>query len=88
MRAYLALIAAFVNERISADEFEPIYLVLFKNDPGGRPEPIYQVLDTLFGDVDSYDPNPTPDEPSWIGENELRRRARVALHRLREIVDE
>ncbi len=87
MRAYLALIAAFVNCQLAASEFEPIYLALFKYDPGGRPEPVYDVLDALFGDVDAYTPVVDPDEPSWIDEPELRRRATVALRRLEELVN-
>ncbi len=81
MHAYLALIAAFVDERLSANEFEAVFLALFKNDPGGRPEPIYVVLDTLFGDVDAYDEH--PHQPSWIDGDELRHRAGLALARLR-----
>lgn len=84
IRAYLVLIAAFVTGRLAASEFEPIYLALFKCDPGGRPEPIYDVLDALFGDVDAYSPFPNPEETRWIDESELRARAAKALERLEE----
>ncbi len=87
MRAYLALIAAFVNAQLTADQFQSIYLTLFKYDPGGRPEAIYDVLDALFGDVDAYTAVEDADEPSWIDEAELRARARIALAKLEELVD-
>ncbi len=55
MRTYVALIEAYVTGCINSEQFEPIYLALFKNDPGGRPDSVFQVLDALFVDVDSYD---------------------------------
>ena len=87
MRAYLALITAFVNGQLTADQFESIYVALFKCDPGGRPEAIFDVLDALFGDVDAYTPVDDPYELLWIGGAELRPRSRVALPKLEELVD-
>lgn len=87
MRAYVALIEAFVSGCISAGQFEPIYLALFKTDPGGRPDPIFRVLDALFGDVDSYDPSASTTDFGWINESELRVRAAESLKRLRELND-
>lgn len=88
MRAYFVVIAAFVDGRLTVDEFKSIFIALFKHDPGGRPEATYQILDTLFGDADAYDPNAGPDEPAWLDESELRIRAAESLARLREIADE
>jgi len=87
MRAYVALIEAFVAGSINAEQFEPIYLALFKTDPGGRPESVFQVLDVLFGDVDSYDSNATTTDFGWIDEAELRARAAESLELLRELTD-
>ncbi len=87
MRAYVTLIEAFVTGCINAEQFEPIYLALFKTDPGGRADPVFQVLDTLFGDVDSYDSNASTTDHGWIDESELQARAAKALERLRELTD-
>ena len=87
MRAYVTLIEAFVTGCIGAEQFEPIYLALFKTDPGGRPEPVFQVLDALFGDVDAYDSNAGTTDFGWIDESELKARAANSLGRLRELTD-
>ena len=88
MRAYVVLIGAFVTGHISAEQFEPIYLALFKTDPGGRPEPVFQVLDALFSDVDTYDSNAGTTDFGWIDEAELHARAATALERLLELIGE
>ena len=86
MRAYLVLIGAFVDGSLTADQFMPIYLELFKNDPGDHSETEYQLLDTLFGDVDAC--NPVVDDPDaepdsdWIGAAQLQQRAAATLERL------
>lgn len=49
---------------------------------------MYEVLDALFGDVDAYTSVLDPDESSWIGEPELRRRATIALRRLEKLANE
>lgn len=47
---------AFVEQRITAVEFETVYLALFKDDPTQRDPRIYRVLAALFHDVDDYFP--------------------------------
>lgn len=51
MRAYIALIAAFVSGRLSAAEFEPIYLALRPNSypegpSGSRTSVAFLLLET------------------------------------------
>jgi hypothetical protein len=61
---YRGLISDFVDQRISADEFETAYLSLFKTDTTQVRSTEFEVLDGLFADVDDY-----------VGDPELRSRA-------------
>ena len=80
---YLNLIEGFVDGRVGVSEFETRYLALFKSDATFWPEPTYQVLNTLFLDVDAYYPDPAIRGPDDVDEEELRRRAAAALAELR-----
>lgn len=51
---YAVLLRSFVDGRLSADEFETVFLPLYKNDGTAWPGPEFRILDTLFGDVDEY----------------------------------
>ena len=55
--AYQAAAIAFAEERLSAQEFEAIWLSLFKNDPETRPPSVFQVLEQIFLAVDDYVPD-------------------------------
>jgi hypothetical protein len=51
---YKVLIDAFLDRSISVEDFQYQYLDLFKNDQSEPDEPVYLLLDALFGDIDSY----------------------------------
>ncbi|MDH6245492.1 colicin immunity domain-containing protein [Mycobacterium sp. OTB74] len=61
---YWSLIADFIAERISADDFETAYLKLFKDDADLVAGREFTLLEGLFFDVDDY-----------VGDPELRSRA-------------
>lgn len=81
---YVSLLVAFLEHRLTPAEFEILYLFLFKNDPGGRDPEVYRVLNDLFGEVDAFcdDPGLRAKTSDGIGEEELRRAARIARERL------
>lgn len=80
---YDVLLRLFVDGRITGDEFEALFLPLYLNNPGNWPDGVFELLDSLFFDVDDY----TGDSElrSWVGgidEGELRRRTAECLSAL------
>ena len=69
---YLDLMRAFLDETISTKDFETRYLAKMKSDPHFYKEPVFGLLDEVFGAVDAYTDLPGPREKDWIDENELR----------------
>lgn len=83
---YLALIDWFVDGAISVEEFQARYLELFKTETRLLTEGLFELLDGLFGDVDSFtkDPELLAARPDfYLDEPKLRERARVAADILR-----
>jgi len=77
---YVIMVRAFVEGRLTATEFENLYLVVFKRDPIQRPGEVFRILDRLFADVDSYHPDARiREQTEGIDEDELRARAAEAL---------
>lgn len=70
---------------MSADEFESLYLFMFKNDQAAYQEEVYQVLDDLFADVDAYCSDPSLRQPNDLDEHQLLQEARKALHALEQL---
>src|SRR5438445_12209891 len=70
----------FVNEHITAAEFERRHLRLVKDDPTIHGEPAFGIIDSLFYYVDEYfdDPDFTDEQRKQAADN-LRDRAREAL---------
>jgi hypothetical protein len=80
---YAIVIRAFTEGRISAREFEALYLTLFKHDDRLEPGKEFDVLDALFGDVDAFsDDEDVRVAVGGIDEDQLRQRASTALARL------
>jgi hypothetical protein len=84
MRDYYAMIRAFVDGGLPVEEFERRYLAAFKAEPGGMDPAAFAILDRLFGAVDAYWSEVTPEQetPFLISEDRLREYARVALEQL------
>lgn len=84
---YVQLIERFLNGEVLVDEFQKAYLDRFKNE-GQLDEPLFELLDELFGDVDSFttDPQLLAENPSfYLDEAGLRRRILQAMHRLSDL---
>lgn len=80
---YLLLLRLFIEHRINGDEYELLFLRLYKDDPAAWPEKEFQVLDGLFSDADQF----TSDAAlrtavDGLDEAALRVRAHAAFDRL------
>ena len=79
LRAYIELMEAFLSERVGPIEFESAYLDLFKSDQRMWPEPVYEVLNNVFLDVDAFCADPAIRGPDDLDEEQLRSSVAAAL---------
>ncbi len=79
---YLDLMDEFLSGRASAAEFEERYLKKFKADSFRRPRRIFDVLDRLFAEVDSYVADPSLRDPGDLDDEMLIDRVAHARERL------
>ncbi|WP_306960774.1 colicin immunity domain-containing protein [Arthrobacter bambusae] len=80
------LLRLFVDRRLTADEFELVFLRLYKLDPTEWPPDLFDVLDTLFGDVDAYCADDgIRGEVGGIDADQLHQSAATALSRLEKL---
>lgn len=84
---YIQLLSSFVEERIGASDFEREYMDLFKNDSTNWSEQEFAVLDQLFADVDAFCADPDLRDPGDLDERELMEKSKVALEKLRVLVN-
>jgi len=88
LNKYIALIKDYTSGNLSTQGFEYSYLNMMKSETYKFGEPIFNVLQTLFSDVDSYcgDPeiaNYDQNDPMHdIDEAQLRESAKHALKML------
>ena len=83
---YAVMLRLFIDGRISADEFEVVFLRLYKVDPTDWPADLFDVLDTLFADVDAYcAADEIRAEVQGLDADQLRERAAHALSRLEQL---
>lgn len=82
---YGVLLDQFLNQEISVEEFQEKYLERFKNERRQLAEPLFELLDGLFGDVDAFssDPQLIAEDPGYyLDEMGLREIVRVVAARL------
>ncbi|TWJ24392.1 colicin immunity domain-containing protein [Micromonospora endolithica] len=78
--AHLAAIRAFVDGRLTAREFEVIYLNIFKYDPHPHEDSVAMPLERLFAEVDAFVADPAlRAEVGGSDEETLRQVARETL---------
>lgn len=82
LEKYIVLISKFVFNLISASNFEAVYLEIFKKESHSFKPEIFQILDELFGDVDTFCSDANLRDEDDIDEDQLRANARSALSRL------
>ena len=69
---YIQLMTQFTTGRITAAEFEFSYLEKFKNEKESFPEDVYDALNNLFLDVDTYCDDPALRDDEDIDDEGLR----------------
>lgn len=83
LRQYSELIAAFIQKKISADDFETEYIRTFTNDKIQVPGSEFIILEKLFFDVDDYVSDPMlRDSPEDLSGEQLRERAAATYSKL------
>lgn len=86
---YVILIRAFLENRLTGQEFQLLYLSHFKSDSRHRPNEIFDILDGLFADVDEYCyDDELRQRAGGINESQLRERVRSAEERLAVVARE
>jgi hypothetical protein len=83
---YAVILRLFIEGRIAADEFEVVFLRLYKLDPTDWPPNLFTVLDTLFTDVDAYCAiDQIRAEVRGLDADQLRELAAQALSKLEKL---
>lgn len=82
IQSYIIVLEDFTNNKVTVDYFEQTFLTLFKQKVE-LPKEVFNILDTLFGYVDSYTPNPTSEDD--VSEVELSQAALESLAQLKEL---
>ena len=83
---YAILLSELVRGAISADEFEVVFLRLYKLDPTEWSPEVFDVLESLFAGVDDYCADATLREKvGGLDADALRRHCALALEQLREL---
>lgn len=81
---YQQLIEQFLHEEMSAKEFQAVFIDTFKKEKQ-LGEPLFAILDELFGDVDSFtdDQKLLAENPNfYLDEARLRQKAKKTIIRL------
>lgn len=84
---YSNLIQCFLNNAISSKDFQTAYLIRFQDEARLLDEPLFLLLDELFGDIDACtdDPELLAEDPEfYLDEKSLKSRAESVLARMRD----
>jgi hypothetical protein len=83
---YAVLLRAFADRRIDADEFEILFLQLYKSDGTQWSDDLFELLDSFFARVDAYCADPELRERvGGLDEDALRGQAVELLARLSDV---
>lgn len=84
---YTNLIGGFLSGTVDVDSFESSYLDMFKNESCTFSEGVFDILDSLFSDVDAYCSDESLREIGDLDEQQLRECCREALRKLKETLE-
>ena len=89
---YKDLIEKFLEGNMSPQEFQVAYLDRFEDETRTLSEPLFAILDKLFGDVEAFEADEQllrqlqAERPGfYVDEEELRQRASEALNSIAEL---
>jgi hypothetical protein len=91
---YLSLLKRFLDNQLSTEAFQSEYLDMFKHDDRSIDSVVFNILDTLFGDIDSFVSDPSlrieleSQTPGfYLDEPALRRRVSDAYAELKHYTE-
>ena len=84
LTAYRDLIRAFLEEQLTAVEFETRFLAMFKDEEKPFESSVFDILDRLFSDVDAFCADESLRDEEDLDEQELRERCDAAIRKLDE----
>jgi hypothetical protein len=85
---YASLLEQFLSGAMPLEEFQATYLDRFKGE-GPLEEPLFELLDELFGDVDFFttDSQLLAENPDfYLNEAKLRQKVRQTVERLSQLM--
>lgn len=83
---YVALFEAVLERRVTPQEFEVVFLTLYKNDPTSWPPSVFSALESVFGAVDEYcEDEALRADVHGLGEDDVLAEVERCLKRLREM---
>ncbi len=82
---YIDLLNAFVSGRLKVIDFEKQYLETFKQDETSWSDTEYEILQTLFCDVDAFCPDPNIRDERDLSEEQLFNSASAVLDKLKSL---
>jgi len=85
---YILLLNQFANGFISVEKFRKMYFYKFKNETGGMSDQLFQILEELFGDVDSFTTDPellAGNSTYYLNESTLREKVGCTLRHLTQL---
>ncbi len=85
---YRLLLERYLSGELTAERFQSMYLDRFKTEQQRLDEPLFELLDGLFGDVDSFtkDPELLAGNPNfYLDEERLREEVRRVVKQLSDL---
>ncbi len=79
---YILLMRQFVDNEITASQFEKLYLEIFREDSNEWEEQQCYILNSLFLDVDAYCASPELRDDGDLDDAGLYESVKRALHKL------
>lgn len=79
---YATLARSFVNDEISASQFEDAYLTLFRNETKYLPKEFASPINEIFYDVDAYVADPALREDGDLDDEQLKERVTASTAKL------
>lgn len=86
---YVALFHVVLQRRVTVQEFEVVFLAMYKNDPTSWTPSVFSVLESVFGAVDEFCENETlRAEVHGLATEDVLAEVKGGLERLCELRDQ
>lgn len=82
---YTRLIRDFIGQRTTAQQFESAFLGMFKSEDVAFDQPVFEILNDLFTDVDAFCGDPALRNVDDLDEDQLREACKNALDKFGQL---